>query len=246
MLSFLVFASANFAAAQESFTFEVNRVFPHISISTENLNNAKTIADLNKFYKPSWVKEYISVEISAPHNGEQVKAVSKNDVLSQKQKEIMKHADLGEDIYVLVKYIPDNNLKHNDPKEHDFTFSVDPDSEASFPEGQEQLTKYLKEKAIDKISSTSFEGYDLTAIEFTISEEGEVRNAQVFNSAYQTYKNEEVNQLLLKTVQAMPCWKPAEYANGTKVEQKFVLTVGNMNNCIIPLLGIKSEKLSSQ
>jgi len=45
----------------------------------------------------------------------------------------------------------------------------------------------------------------------------------------------------LETIQKMPCWKPAKYANGTTVKQDFVLTVGNMENCIMPMLNISRD-----
>ena len=90
---------------------------------------------------------YISVEILTSYKGGIRKAVSKNDTLRQEQKDIMNMADLGTDISVKVQYIPDNTLKHNDPKE----------------------------------------------------------------------------------------------INGIKVKQEFVLTVGNMESCVIPLLNIRQD-----
>ncbi|MFT4667667.1 MAG: hypothetical protein ACI9XB_004640 [Gammaproteobacteria bacterium] len=57
---------------------------------------------------------------------------------------------------------------------------------------------------------------------------------------YNSSIDENVNELLLETIQNMPCWKPAEYANGLKVKQEFVLTVGNMESCVVNLLNIRS------
>ena len=37
----------------------------------------------------------------------------------------------------------------------------------------------------------------------------------------------------------MPSWKPAAYANGMKVKQDFVLTVGDMTSCVVNLLNIR-------
>lgn len=218
--------------------FEVNRVNPYISITKEDLNAAKSITDLNARYKPSWVKEYISVELLTCQQGNIIKSVSENDLLSQEQKDIMNRADAGTDITVVVKYMPENTLMYNEPKELSFMVAVDPENEAIYPGGQQQLEDYLKENAINKISNTSYEAYDLTAIKFTINEEGQVVDAHIFGADYQTSVNEEIDALLLETIRNMPSWKPAEYADGTKVKQEFVLTVGNMENCIVHLLNI--------
>jgi len=43
-------------------SYEVNRVYPYISISKEQLKDAKTLMDLHSRYEASWVRKYISVE----------------------------------------------------------------------------------------------------------------------------------------------------------------------------------------
>ena len=222
-------------------SYEVNRIHPYISITKEKLNEARTIADLNRHYKSSWVKEYISVEILTNEKGRIRKAASKNDTLSQAQKDILNMADTGTDIAVKVRYIPENTLTHNDIKEINFSFTFDPENEAEYPGGQEQLKKYLKEKAIDKIPEGSFKNYELAAIKFTIDEEGQMIDAHVFESIYQTFKDEKVEELLLEAICHMPGWKPAAYANGTKVKQEFVLLVGDMESCVINLLKIRQD-----
>ncbi len=245
VLLFIALAFPHLGSSQNSLTnelsYEVNRIYPPISITKEKLNEARTLIDLNANYKSSWIREYISVELLASYKGRIRKAVSKNDTLSQEQKDIMNRADLGANIAVKVQYIPENTLTHNDIKEINFSFTVDPENEAKYPGGQQQLKQYLKDNAIDKIPDGSFEDYDLMAIKFTINKEGQITNAHVFESIYQTYKNEKIDKLLLEVVCNMPNWKPAEYTNGTKVKQEFVLTVGNMENCMVNLLSIRKN-----
>lgn len=241
-----------FGSSQDSLTnelqYEVNRVYPFISVSKEKLNEAQTLSDLQDeinnlghYYKSTMVKEYISVEILTSYKGGTRKVVSKNDTLSKEQKNIINMADVGTDISVKIQYIPENTLTHNDIKQIDFTFTIEPEIEAKYPGGQKQLKQYLEENAIDKIPEGSFKDYDLTAIQFTIGEEGEIIDAHIFESGYQTYKNEKVEKMLLETIRNMPCWTPAEYSNGTKIKQEFVLTVGNMENCMINLFNIQRD-----
>ena len=98
------------AFSQDSSTYvlnyEVNKVLPYISVDTEQLKNAKSLIDLDKNYKFSWIKEYISVEILTINQGELKKATSENDTLSEEQKKNMESADFGTEIKVNVRYLP--------------------------------------------------------------------------------------------------------------------------------------------
>lgn len=238
ILLFLLFAVTGFS--QDSLSYEVNKVLPYISVSKEKLRDAQTLTDLDKNYKSSWVSEYISVEILATHNGEIKSVMSENDTLSQEQKDLMLKVDSGTDIKVKVHYVPENNLTQNDIQLNDFTFIVNPENAAKYPKGEQQLLQYLKKNAIDKIPAGSFTGYDFAAVKFTISEEGEVTNVHLFDmSPYGTSIKKAIDTLLLETISKMPCWKPAEYADGLKVNQEYVFSVGNHTSCVVPLLSIR-------
>ncbi len=239
----VVLGVSNFGFSQDSlpfdFEYEVHRVYPSPSITKEKLVAAHTLIDLNKHYKPAWVRSYISVELSTSQNGKIKKSVSENDTLSQAQKEDLKLADVNTIIGIKVNYIPENTLKQNDPKEFNFTFTVDPDREATYASGKQQLQKYLKDNAIDKISKSQFRQHHATALKFAINEDGQVVDAQVFESS----KDEEVDTILLEAICNMPNWKPAEYANGLRVKQEFALTVGDHKSCVMNLLNIRKKML---
>jgi len=219
--------------------FEVNRAYPSFSITKGQLQEAQTLIDLYPYYKADWVKAYISVEVLATINGMPRNEMGENNTLNQMQKELIHRADVGKPISVKIRYMPKNNLSHNDPKEINFRFTVDPESGATYVGGEQALRQYLKEQAIDKIEANNFEGYDITAIHFTIDEEGQVTDAQVHESLYYTSKFEQVDKILLEAICNMPDWKPAQYANGVNAKQDFVLTVGNMESCIVNLLQIR-------
>ncbi|MCP3932023.1 MAG: energy transducer TonB, partial [Bacteroidetes bacterium] len=125
-------------------------------------------------------------------------------------------------------------------KEINFTFFVEPENQAKFPGGQQQLKQYLKENLIDKISEAPFRKYQLAVVKFTIDEEGHIEEPRVF----QTSEDEKTDELLLETICNMPSWKPAEYANRLKVKQEFVLTVGDMESCVVNLLNIRQNWLA--
>lgn len=221
--------------------YEINRVYAPLSMDKEKLKEAHTIGDLHPHYKPSWIREFISVEILTTQGGAIKKAMGKDDVLTTAQKKLLNTADIGTEIAVTMRYIPENTLADKDPKTFDFKFIVNPEHAATYIGGIQALRHYLKEKAIKKIPADSFEIYDLTAIKFTISEEGEVTNVHIFDEGYRKAGYEKTEALLLEAIRTMPCWKPAEYGNGEKVKQEFVLTVGNHRSCITNLINVRRE-----
>ncbi len=221
--------------AQNDLKFEINKVLPFISIQENKLDKINTLTDLDKRYPTSWVKEYISVEISAYKNGTQTKASGISDVLNQEQKELIRLADRSSDIAVSVMYLPENSLKNNTVKQYDFKVAIMPDKNAIYSDGAEQLIQYLQKNSIVNIEAGSFTGYDLTAIKFTITEQGHITDIQVAMPS----KDTKIDEMLVAAISKMPSWKPAEFSNGLKVKQNFVLTIGNMENCMVNLLNIR-------
>lgn len=235
----LVIVNINFSQdnSDYEFIYEVNRVNPPVKVTKAKLNMANTLLDLNKRYESTWVEEYLSVEISAFRHGEIQKAFGKSENLSQEQKDLMKNADVGSAISVTVHYMPENNLTHNDAKEMDFTFTVEPDNEAEFAGGQDQLSKYFKENAIDKVTRSSFKQYKLAAYKFTIDESGKVVDPMILWSS----EDDEIDGVMLGSICNMPQWTPAAYDDGTKISQEYVLAVGDKYSCVMNLLSINQD-----
>jgi len=228
-------------------SYEINKVYDELSISKEELNEAKTIKDLNQFYKPSWVKEFVSVDILTKHNGQVKETSHTNDVLSKAQIEHMKMADVASDITVKISYIPENNLSKNDIKELDFTFSVDPDKEATYPGGTQELDKYIETRAKNKIAVSNFEIYNVKAVKFTVDEEGHIVDAHVPVSTLPNIsKVDKADKILLDAICNMPKWEPASYADGTRIKQDFVLTAGDQRSCSLNLLQVRRFDLEDQ
>lgn len=244
---FLIFSISNLVFAQDDvsfeLTYEVNRVYKPLAISAESMDTAKTIADLNPHFKPSWVKEYKSVDISTNHNGKTKIATTKSEVLSQDQLDNMAQVDLGSEITVAVQYMPDNNLRHNDIQEEKFKITVDPVKEASFPGGHAQLNQYISKKIKRTVSKSDIDIYNVKAIQFSITEEGQVVDAHIPEDLflYQDKEDKIVDNFLFDVICNMPTWSPAEYADGTKVKQDFVLTIGDHRSCTLNLLNIRRD-----
>lgn len=229
--------------SQDSSNFElkaeINTVYNSIHVTNQELTEAKTLIDLNSRYKSSWVKKYISVEISAIQKGQLKTEKAPNDKITPKQRKLISSADLGSEIIVKVNYVPENNLQENEPKEMEFSFVIEPDFQAEFPGGKEALKKYLHKETIEKITDGSIKRYNLSAVTFTIDENGAVIDAKIFDTSLMTgAKDEKTDKILLEAICNMPRWKPATYANGAKIKQNFALSVGDHESCIVNLLNI--------
>lgn len=221
--------------AQNELKFEISKLLPALSIQENELSEVSTLTDLDKRYPSSWVKEYKSVEISAFKNGTKTKAFGKSDVLNDAQKELIRSADLSRGIEVRVMYLPENSLENNSVKQHDFKVSVMPDKNAFYGEGTEKMIQFFRNNCMANVGSGSFTGYDLTAIKFTVTEQGHVANVEVALPS----EDEKIVEMLVAAISKMPKWTPAKYSNGLKVAQDFVLTIGNMENCMATLLNIR-------
>ena len=65
-------------------------------------------------------------------------------------------------------------------------------------------------------------------VSFTVNEDGKIADAIVSKSS----GDAATDKLLLKAINKMPKWKPAETADGTKVKQAFEFSVsGNTKGC---------------
>ena len=241
LILLFTFSIATQSDAQEVLPFdlqyEVKRIYPPVSVTTEKLSDAIKIIDINPYYKSDWVKEYKSVEIKTSHSGNIKTAVAPDDHLTAEQKKNINAADIGSDIFVVVKYLPDNDLTKNDIQEFKFDFIIDPVKDASYTTGINSLNKYLKENAIDKIPVSVFKQYNLTAIKFAIDETGNIVDVHTFESS----RDDKTDALLVETISNMKPWNPAEYADGTRVKQEYVLTVGDMTSCVNNLLNTRTK-----
>jgi len=224
-LLLLLFISTGFS---QNLKFEVRGTYSR-PVKKENLIGVKTMADIRPGYPSSWITDYISVEIMATNNGKVMKAVGKNDILSSKQISLISRADLGTDIVVDVKYRCKNSVTGNiDVTTMNFSVTIVPEIEAEYLGGYQLMTQYLKDHAINKISEEKAKQLKQAIVRFTINENGEIANAQISS----TSEDQKIDDLLLEVINNMPKWKPAENAQGIKVKQEFVFSVGSpMSGC---------------
>lgn len=218
----LAFSGVAQVVGYDVFGIETNPQKAPYLLTLDTLNQAKTLNDINARYKSSWVASYLSVELSSTCGGVVKKAVGTDDKLTDQQLDILKMADFGCRIDVIVDYIPQNTLKDNPPRKMNFALTVIPIIEAKYPGGYHHLKTYLKENILDKIDNATVEQVALARVRFYINEEGQASDPEIFL----TSDHEQIDQLILQAIDNMPTWSPAKDANGKIISQGFEFTLG--------------------
>ncbi|MEP6796165.1 MAG: TonB family protein [Saprospiraceae bacterium] len=211
----------------QSIKYEVHGLYVN-PVKKEILNIAETMSDINPGYPASWVSDYISSGISATCNGKVMNAIGQNDKLSTDQKNILASADLGTDIDFDIMYNYKNSVTDiSELHGMHFSYTVVPEVEAEYPGGKQQMSKYIDEKIIHKISQNNSKKINPAILRFTINAKGEIVNAKIIKSS----DDPKTDKIILKAIQKMLKWKPAQEANGSKVKQEFEISVGNNDGC---------------
>lgn len=199
-------------------------------IQKDKLADAETMVDINPGYPSSWINQadYISAEITTIHNGKELMAEGSNDILSAEQRKLIHSAEIGSDIRVEVKYHVQDFLKKKlEVKTLNFGLTVVPAVQAEYIGGQESLMDYLKDKTVDILPASEEENIKLAMIKFVIDESGKVTQPIIS----QTSQDKDIDAIVLKAIQQMPDWKPAQDASGHPVKQSFQFVIGNSIGC---------------
>jgi len=222
MLLFIVSITPGFS---QELRFDVHGNYHH-PVLKEKLIKSTTLGDIIPYYPSSWISRYISVELESRNEGISTSAYSTNDVLTQDQHTLLKNAEIGTEIVINVNYESKNSLTgQTESGKMNYSVTVIPDTEAEFADGD--LSQYIRENAIEQISTGGSAELNPALVNFTVDENGEITDVQVSKSS----GDPEVDQLLLQVINNMPKWKPAENSEGLKVSQEFVLSVSGSNDC---------------
>ncbi len=222
LITTLLFLSV-FSAFSQDLPFEIKGAYAR-PVKAEKLDQAASMSDLIDGYPVSWIDGYVSTGITVISGDNVKKAESIDDRLTPEQVSLLQSADLGDDVVIDVAYKSKNFItKELDVRYMHYTATIIPEHEAEYPGGVESLKAYLKENAITKIPNESFKELQQVIIRFTIDEQGQTTNARLTT----TSGNPKTDNLLLKTLNNMPKWKPAVDIKGTRVSQDFEFIVGN-------------------
>ena len=191
-------------------------------VTKEKLTQAKSLSNIVDYYPSNWIEKYESVEISSFIDGKEQKAVSKNQLLSAKQKYLLQSVDLANDLNITVKYKAKNDVSGNvEDNEINITLTIIPEKEAEFKGGYDEMIRYLKENSKVNTSGISPDLIHKTFIQFTVTENGEIADIDLKRAS----GNPEIDKRMFELIRDMPEWIPAENSKGKKVKQNFELAL---------------------
>lgn len=148
----ILILSISFIGFSQELMFEIRPKYEK-AIKKEAIAEAQKLSDFIASYPSNWVKDYVSVEISANENGNIQKAIGENETLNNEQKSILQNVNLFTDLEISVWYKTPNSVTEQLEKRNMVVkMTVIPDAEAEYIEGTKELKRFLKEQIIDKIS----------------------------------------------------------------------------------------------
>jgi hypothetical protein len=218
---------------------DIDVIDPPMSLNKSQLAVAKSIVDLNPYYKRSWVKEFKRVEIITIHDGEERVALGTDDGLTPEQQENLLAVDDDTEVIVFIRYIPDNSLPNNEEHDIKYTLAINPDSDARYPGSEEELAQYLRSNLLDHLPDSTFRLYQMAAAKFTVDEAGQIIEPKMFWPT----ENSSVDSLMVQAICNMPQWIPAQYDSGLKVPQEYALNLGDMSSCVANLVNTRNNSL---
>lgn len=220
LLSMVFFLTTGFS---QNVIFSIKTPYSH-RVSSGLLHKVKTLSDINEGYPSSWIQDYISVGVSIRRNGQVFHETGLNDTLTEAQKKILLIAELNSVIFLDVKYLYKNPVSDTKEIKHmQLEIAVVPEIEAKYPGSADALKEYVLKHVIHKIPENEFDKKQTALARFIVNESGKITEVKMHKSS----GNPKIDKLLLKAIQNMPKWRPAEQFNGTKVNQEFEFSVSN-------------------
>jgi TonB family protein len=222
------FSNLNLQITKENIVYYDVRRKGNKNTTKEILLEASTLSDFINDYPSNWISNYLSVEVSSTQFNEKISATSKDNVLNNDQKVMLKNADYGSDLDIKVIYEKPNPMTGiPEPQEMNISMVILPAIEAQFADGETALVDYFKSKTESEILKLSMDTKPLN-VHFTINESGEVENVRL----NQSIGVDSIDEIVMDLIEKMPNWTPAKSADGQVVKQQFEFTIAlGMDGC---------------
>ena len=164
-----------------------------------------------------------SFEIKATNYNKTVSEKAYGVQLSDEQKNILKKVPFGENINIHITFKYKNPKYRNIYFSGDYTVTVVPMLEATYPGGNEKIADFYKSKVINKLSQKVEKQIIWNAsVKFVVDETRKVTNPKM---EYST-SDAKLDKIVLEATNNMPKWQPAKNAIGKNVKQEIIVRFG--------------------
>lgn len=191
-------------------------------VNSEALREVRSLKQIIPYHTGKGIMSYVSTEVKASCNGNEMIAKGKGDSLTAEQRYVLSQAEPGTDVLVNIHYKYNQKVvQDNSTYTLQHAITILPEVGASFTNVSE-MQQYLKENTVDKLCDPTCKTFAIATVRFTINEEGEVISVRID----ETSADPKVDEVILEAIKHMPKWKPAQNAKGKKVKQEFEFAIG--------------------
>ena len=198
------------------------------TLSKEDLKDVKEFLDFFTWNVNLDIVSYKSMTVNIiDDNGKPIRSISGNsEKLNKEQLELLQSIDYSTNLMVRADFIEKNeetgNLEDGYSTPH---ITIVPETLASYADGWDEIIFYLRAHTKTEAVLVNESLLEPGKLYFTIAKDGSVTNVYVGSSSgYPALDTKMIN-----LINNMPApWKPAKDANGETVEQKLVISFGNV------------------
>jgi hypothetical protein len=209
---------------KREFILEVRTAFNH-TVTKEDLQNAKDIADILPENALSGVREHWFVQVSRVNGSREITENGSESKLTSEQLELIQTMDYSNDIMIhsdCQRETDEGSVEYYDLI---YYMSIVPATQAEYAEGNDALTSYIEEQISEELKKVDSDKIRPGKIELTISKDGEITATSIQSSCGYTNIDTKIKELLSN----LPAkWNSAKNGNNTPVEQKLVFFYGAM------------------
>lgn len=184
-----------------------------MSVTQSQLIKARTIPQIHDRFCADCVKKYLTTELTVVYEQTEKSATGNSIDLNESQKQLISNSQVGTQLQLKVRYIPENNLSHNPPQEMEDVFHVLPATLPAFAQGTEALYEYVDNEILQHMTKTQKDSLDYIKMDFDVNINGEIENTVIVRSSGDSTLDELISTKLCN----MPRWIAARTSYGIPV-----------------------------
>lgn len=193
------------------------------TVTKAQLQKAVSVADILPEPADWSTYRYQSLTVTVYHDETEQSDTGENLEFTEAQLQLLRDLDYS---YGFKLTAPCNG-KHGevDREEYElyYPFTVTPENEAEYSEGQDALIAYLKENGQQESAAIDEDKLGMGAVHFTVSKNGELKNVNLSSSS----GYDSLDELMMDLFGRLPgTWEPASDPSGEKHDQEFIFSFG--------------------
>lgn len=195
------------------------------TITKQDLNNATSVLDIVPKSAEDWKKlSFQTVTIAILNDNDEVREMGDSGLLSANQIKLLQETDYSTNFYIRA-LATTGHPTIGSMQEYAYYFTVIPEKETKFINGEDGFINYLKEESKEETAIIKRDKLKPCKIGFTITAQGTIADVKLMSTSGYSSVDERLVELITRTPGK---WQPAENSNGEKVDQELVFSFGLM------------------